>query len=281
MDFVNLNRLGILLNFAAGLMLAPELLGEERLHKSEAHLEKALLKLQEFLKQILVHVRTMWLVMIASIVNILIWFLVMRYYAPFIVNFTKGTFFEWKSSVTAWRYFFTALALICIGICGQFLWTDWPPTFIKYKRLRFINFYLELAVIMLSVVFVPVVSLITYPLLRLSEYTASRLAGEDRLRSLLVWWGVAFFIVGNALQLYATFEPRPIPLTTSTTRAGVHSQLLLYHPALACPYALYQPKFLALDHKCRGYEALEAVTPLNHPLVAVLPTFVYISQSLA
>ena len=40
------------------------------------------------------------------------------------------------------------------------------------------------------------------------EFLTKKLEGDNSIMSILVWWGIIFFIVGNALQLWSTFLPQ-------------------------------------------------------------------------
>jgi len=43
------------------------------------------------------------------------------------------------------------------------------------------------------------------PLNATCKYIINKFIGDDRLRSILVWWGIIFFIVSNLLQFISTF----------------------------------------------------------------------------
>ena len=55
-----LNRLGIVFNFLAGFMLAPELLGIQRIHRLEKRLENAITKTNKALSSPLERIQGLW-----------------------------------------------------------------------------------------------------------------------------------------------------------------------------------------------------------------------------
>jgi len=151
-----LNRIGIILNFCAGFMVAPELLRVERLRWIEEGIEKVLARFQKFANanRVLSPIKKLYLVG----------------YIVVFISFTVITLAKRNGDDTLPNYLTVpAPFVIVISVC---------------------------------VVGVIVATLLVALLL---DYVAGKLAGDDRLRSILVWWGIVFFIVGNLLQFISTF----------------------------------------------------------------------------
>ncbi len=174
-----LNRIGIILNFLAGFLLAPELLGTERLEKFEDSLERFGAKLTHYgvvaasiLGQLLegASVQTFDLFGLPvrkSPLRIMIIIIVITW--VFSLLFLIET---WGNRNTFYLFF---LVLVAIFAMSSFL--------------------------MLSVVMLTLLHIIVL----LARLLVNKLAGDNKLRSGLVWMGIICFIAGNSLQFIATF----------------------------------------------------------------------------
>lgn len=151
-----INRLGIMLTFLAGFMVAPELIGLERLTRAERRIEKVLAKVVSSLKDEIQPEAVFGLLL--SIVAFFVWQLI--------------------SDLPVLAYFKIIKPALYIKILGSFL----------------------LGIVFMVCILVPVFYWLLSRML-------SRLDGNDRLQGLIISWGIAFFIIGNLLQLIATFLP--------------------------------------------------------------------------
>jgi hypothetical protein len=170
MLFDILNRLGIVLNFLAGFMLAPQLLGEDRIKRLEIKIDRNARNNIENLKK--------WIGNNYFICHILaFWF------TPGTLKYHYFNFFciciSYISLITAFFYkpnghyqiIFT-IALICSII----------QTFISYYSL--------------PVVLIDIIG-------RIEDLLDS----DDTVVTILSFGGIVFFIAGNLFQFIATFKP--------------------------------------------------------------------------
>jgi hypothetical protein len=151
-----LNRIGIILNFCAGFMLAPELLGTKRLLVIEAKTKHFLSRMKQFVKGYRDFL-PMW-----------------RFFLPMLLlllfSYTMVLISK-RSGNNSLPNYLTTIAPIAIAISG----------------------FLASGIILAFVILLSV------------DYLSMKLAGDERLRYVLIWWGIIFFIVGNLLQFIATF----------------------------------------------------------------------------
>ncbi len=220
-----LNRFGILLNFIAGFLIAPELIGIKRLKKFEQRLEKILTtivsKLTNWLKKFTT--REAGLAILG-----LVLFLAFSYFF-FIAPLLKAVS-EW-GFITLLILFYTKvlpnpiglaiILLVClptaIGVINSDLngrkWTisNLKPNLLKYS-LMFIGsiFFFPLSLI-LSIPLIALIGVLTLVifisyliiilLLPIFRFILHKLEGNNRLKSLLVFLGIIMYIIGNLLQL--------------------------------------------------------------------------------
>jgi hypothetical protein len=152
-----LNRIGIILNFCAGFMVAPELLGVSRLHRIEVFIKQVLRRLRRF---------TIANRRISPAVKLMLF----GYMTIFIVD---------------------GFILFTLRLNAN---TTLPDYIVKLAPIA-----------MIVASFVIGAILATFLVAVLIDYASKELAGNERLRSILVWWGIIFFIVGNLLQFISTF----------------------------------------------------------------------------
>jgi len=209
-----LNRLGIILNFLAGFMLAPELIGIERLKKIELFLERVLLHVKSTLdtqlrrgneKAGLIHILRPASVIITLV--LIIWSLQARYY--FITFIAVLLIYFFLVSVGFALIQLNEFILEVVKVFATFgFYSPRPIRLSRWNVIRRYHFLLLTWYPLLAIV--PAIANLTIePILLAINMIVSksvrRLEGEERLRSMIVASGIVFFIVGNFLQLLATF----------------------------------------------------------------------------
>jgi hypothetical protein len=167
-DEDTLNRVGILLNFAAGFLLSPGLLGVDRIRRVEAALER-------------------WSQLVADWTRLVA-------LAPILYLASGGlTYYKVVSVV--------ALA----GII--WLWTMTTYSFVMSVALTVAGFVALIAAVAAPLLLLAPLILVLLAIERCVEAVLKRLAGDDRLLAALTIAGIVAFSVGNALQFAATFHP--------------------------------------------------------------------------
>ncbi len=198
MDFVLLNRIGIVLNFLAGFMLAPELLGVERLQKAEQRLKSTLMRIGKF----------------TSTTK-------SRYFETFYMYRSGYTFFSAGASVLLIYLVFVRNYGIAATL--YLMWLLYlivgPPKVVKalYIGDKF-DVYAGVFVPIIPIIHVVVIIyfvIIISALWLISQFAfyldlaISRLHAEASLRSLLFVLGIGCIVVGTAMQFAATFDMPP------------------------------------------------------------------------
>jgi len=205
-----INRLGIILNFIAGFMLAPELLGIERLKRVEIKLEKVLSFLIKGVRKVL---------SIFSIEDDGSWrghfigtvILCLLQYA-LIILFDLYKSDELK--ITLMLAIYSSILLIrrqeikkkisdlnnnCkikIEDIQDFVIQPLAASFTLITGIAILPLGI-IAILLLLHIFIEI------PL----GYVMRKLQDGEQLQSVLIWWGIIFFITGNLAQLFATFKP--------------------------------------------------------------------------
>jgi hypothetical protein len=235
-----LNRIGIILNFCAGFMLAPELIGAKRLQRMELLMENvmfSIIAVANKYKDIIERpfpgwkkFETRWsqLVIYPILLVVSSWFVYMgEYYlvpAVFLVAAFIGAIVVRSLVDYKMKQFLKNKAEINMIYWGgeRFRWgpkklyidlenhetyagLDKMPGLVDYFVI--LLKYMPINVLYI-VLFLPLSKLIIILLLSIRktfEATVRKLLGEDRLKSIFIWWGIIFFIVGNALQFIASF----------------------------------------------------------------------------
>jgi uncharacterized membrane protein len=224
MDTTLLNRVGIVLNFLAGFMLAPELLGVERLRKAEIYLEQSLGKHNQFSRDYLVKVRNILQEAVQGIVVIIVLVIIGLIVAiPIGILKTRptpnGTFDAIFIGISIYFAFGMFISAEIFGTIMEKLDKSKLQNILSSKAINFITFLLMFIITLIvpSLIAILLFLLISSSLLLVlssiillsfyhsTEFILHKLQGEKRLRSLLIWWGITFFIFGNLLQFLATF----------------------------------------------------------------------------
>ncbi len=184
-----INRYGIILNFFAGFLLAPELLGITRLQRAENAIERTLMRSKELLSPFVSLMAPRPLLGELKLVSILV----------FCAAMSAALY------ATAFHYLRLAgLGLVAtLALCVvAFVVATVALLFVKdeqWSDVLMFGVYAVLVPIMIVGYFIPrLIDGIVGALVRLLE-------GDGRLRAWLIVTGILFFIVGNFAQLWATF----------------------------------------------------------------------------
>jgi hypothetical protein len=214
------NRMGIILNFCAGFLLAPELIGVQRLQRFEKFLEESILRFRNAISRLALRIRTVLARVLARFPIIAREFVVVYVviYGLFIALlsvilwgvFLYATLFVFQLSAPE-----IAVLVICaaaipfVAICASALMRqNQPLRVIKYISwpILICEFGFLLIPLTISLMILGTASLVGALLLNsVLGIVIARLTGNDRLRGIVVALGIALFIVGNTLQLLATW----------------------------------------------------------------------------
>lgn len=249
MIFVGLNRLGLVVNFIAGFMIAPELVGIERLKRLEAWLERLLSSAKDRLTRSENRLRNLSMKITerffaSGCILLPLLFLLTCIYSTF-------WWFGAQTPILAGSVIVGAyLLLMSFGsnefirrapdyqayhgngapqpLAGQ-LYEQEQKKYEEYIRRtstlrgRVVQVFSILilgpvsafavilqgtALLLISLLVLPLLYLIKLILslgFRILSTITRNLEGDDRLRAILVSWGIVFYILGNMLQLIATF----------------------------------------------------------------------------
>jgi hypothetical protein len=196
---VALNRIGIILNFCAGFFIAPELIGEKGLHWIELQFSS----IRNYLikrNKIIVEFTSIKSHKLTYYCFVLGW--IFYYVYPVI------RFYTLRHNIST-----TTMLYVLIGILFyllfRFVWRELiertEALVVKYGDNPKITHDVSATVFL--VLALPYLSLISfsaiYVFLPLIQFGSTIF--NDDFRSVLVRWGIIFFIVGNLLQFLATF----------------------------------------------------------------------------
>lgn len=164
-DAATLNRLGIVLNFLAAFLVGPELIGEGRLRRLEGWLERSSDRLARWLQRAAVWLR--------------------REQVGRFVTFGGGF-----------------IVLLALGYWWLGALTGDVSSMAQRGRAVF-----GLGLVASAVTFIglPLLALALIAVARLLRVLVASLAGDDRLRGYAVALGIICLVVGNAMQLAATY----------------------------------------------------------------------------
>ena len=203
-----LNPLGILLNFMAGFLLAPELIGIERLDKFEKWLE---IKAPSNLKRIsslggvisydpdpLDDIQVTVSNMILSVFRDIVFYIIPFWFYIYLII---------KREISIGTFHIAGLTVILTAILLHlylFFFSLWITVNQPTEKFGFL-IYLLLAPGIVGVI-LSFANLIIAPVQISLRITLKILQGDKRLPSILTGIGIVFFIIGNILQFIATYE---------------------------------------------------------------------------
>lgn len=199
MDPTWLNRIGIILNFFAGFMIAPELIGQKRLQQWEGRIERFAVHTRESIHRLAPMrgrhdkssgKREYSQESIRFMAHVL--FLATLVYAWIIYHWIVTNRPSWALLGTSfWAHLIFAVGWVSALYMIIVLSRIWHPIYSLMYPLGLPQFF--------------VARLILWLVAGLLGRVARALIGNARLQSILVSWGIIFFILGNLLQLLATF----------------------------------------------------------------------------
>ncbi len=224
MDNAWLNRIGIILNFLAGFLIAPELIGIERIRRLEALLERRIDETTNVLKDRTAKYQhgyyggTLDAAAHSLIVTLL----------AIVIIYTVLM----KDFILTLKLLMLAFTLMYLSSFGEVL-TDFfggdlrrigeSKNWKGMREMGAIKFSVGLVIFLLLFSVPPffiaiggsMIYLASYPTAlmltilvgaqKLTAFIAVRLQGDDRIRSMIISWGIILFILGNLLQFIATF----------------------------------------------------------------------------
>ena len=205
-----LNRVGIILNFLAGFLLAPELIGIDRIKKAEKKMESTGAKLKKIVHTTLEKLPKRSLVMILFERNPFFPVLMTFISALLIIWIIKFSGFPLGNIVINTIVLIFSVITISL-IVFYFVHTTYMSLVRKDRETQ--KKLLEAFFLTLFSPFVFIAHAFIYPSLILAMrffeniigFVVRKLEGDKKLLAILVFWGVIFFIIGNVLQLLATF----------------------------------------------------------------------------
>ncbi|MDI1464315.1 hypothetical protein QEZ54_25415 [Catellatospora sp. KI3] len=205
MTAVVLNRVGILLNFVAGFLLAPQLIGLDRIRRVEQRIERiSMARLEGALNRRgtfdgSIFGWTVWILITVSMaIPIALIFLVTQFGVP------------WWLGALAYAAIFIPSALWMINYSVKQI-RRWTAMSFQRKEIfggRKIPFLVLLGIFALvawPLVLIWLSLLPTRIAFKFYSGISSVLDGDDRAVSLLTFLGVIAFIAGNVLQFAATY----------------------------------------------------------------------------
>ncbi len=215
-----LNQIGIVLNFFAGFLLAPELLGQRRLKAFEMHLEKLLHKSHNHINTSIHNTRDIWSQRTKIFLALAL--LILQYV------------------LLADLHGYNSYMILMLGFIGielgqlQKIRTHirkqkMAPNKIRFaSHLKLYPYFFSIRKPLLSVLVVPVICLTNaictilsflllvllvsafpfiFILQKIMTYLMRAFTDENALSPKLIALGILFFITGNVLQFISTFLP--------------------------------------------------------------------------
>jgi hypothetical protein len=223
-----LNRIGIILNFVAGFLLAPELIGLDRIRRFETRLEKTAARVKKVFEPyreiFIVHpVRSNRKHLYRRILGVtLILVILIGIDIPFVNDFFSELFLSIFYYLTRER---KVVGILCL-VLAIIIWIWAANYYLRYmkfldetqKKLKArliliivapitLPLYISLSVLLFllrSLAFL-MISVQIYMMLLPARIILYFLEGQDRLQTFFVSLGIVLFIFGNLLQLIATF----------------------------------------------------------------------------
>jgi hypothetical protein len=210
------NRMGIILNFCAGFLLAPELIGIQRLQRFEKFLEERKRRAGHISGDIVFNlllpsgtilvflVRSGYLRAFVLVSSVILW-----------AVFLYATLFVYQLSVQELAVLvICAVAIPFVALCVSALMRQ-RPTLRVIRGISAVILAVEFGFLLIPLLILGradweslVMSgagRIWVSLFWLLHRILARLTGDDKLRGIVVFLGIVVFIVGNALQLWATW----------------------------------------------------------------------------
>ncbi|MHC0068366.1 hypothetical protein ACWATR_36805 [Nostoc sp. UIC 10890] len=194
-----LNRIGIILNFLAGFLLAPDLIGKERILYYEKILETKFSafrrKVNRFSKKLSLVIYSMTIDIFSQEFDKLYRYI--QNTSLFIYNFFQ--LFLFIPSLIITSYLFYQIEKIVILFFNK--------QNILYIILMIINMFISiiLAVIISYFIFKFLYQVLIFFIFILNKIE-NKIKKDNTFLDLMTFWGIIFFIFGNLLQFIASFK---------------------------------------------------------------------------
>ncbi len=216
-DIVWMNRLGILLNFAAGFLMAPDLIGREYLTKVERHLKRILLHSRRRTRRVILwferryHIATITTGRRRSFVLATALMAIMSWGAFWVLSIAYALYAQppvWQILVYITAALAGAILVHRVAIAVSLSDGKWQETGIG-KPLSLLIFMFGNAVLAIPFgILIGLGALLLYiaPVILsvAAGLTLRRLRGNERLLKAMLVVGIVSFVLGNMLQLLAT-----------------------------------------------------------------------------
>ena len=203
------NRMGIILNFCAGFLLAPELIGIQRLQRFEKFLEHRVRNFSGELPERMLGLLAYWLprqlffaLLPFSLCSLVLW-----------------CFFLWITVIVLELSTQVIVAIVVLSVVGPLVATFLDAFMHRNDPVVGLGVIGQIAfpilTIELSFLLIPrmiwgavrfgLFLVFWRPLSWVLGRGIARLTGNDRLRGIVVTLGIVLFVVGNTLQFLATW----------------------------------------------------------------------------
>jgi len=205
-----LNRIGIILNFFAGFLIAPELIGIQNIKNAEQVIERTLGNYSKSLLEI-----RDW---ISTLTKELVFLGIFSLGACAFIAYTiYDIYFKSHQNFQYDRLGMAIATCVFMGLIsiGEFIKKYSYQFTLRYWFLILVSFVLGLFVPFIAVIFYPLLLLfsaivlsshgIITVTLKLIKFMTDKLEGDKKLQNGLLSLGIVFLILGNVLQLIATF----------------------------------------------------------------------------
>lgn len=200
-----LNRVGIVLDLIAGLLLTPQIFGLDRLRSLEKRAETALSSLTSFTDSFYQRLSELWLILRENLV--LLWL---------IVPILLVTGYIGLDSISFPLMIEDYLLSIGWGCISGYLFAEsgrskaqkayrFPLGFLLGFVLPYLLLPLVGVSVLLAYITIPVLIRVSLLTRKAISYILDRLEGNDRLLGLLTGMGIIALILGSLFQLISTF----------------------------------------------------------------------------
>lgn len=203
-----INRIGIILNFCAGFMVAPELIGQDRLRKVEENLERfvsltytktkearsALGKLEDI---------EIWALSGAFVIILLV--LIDETY-NLGIKYIATLLYVILAILSALLFMFLVFYIAYIALVFVFIKKRRKEIISRIKNnTKGMTFGSPIRRALIPASFKLTSITFLFLINKFLAYLVQTLSTDNSLRLILIYWGIIFFILGNLLQFLSTF----------------------------------------------------------------------------
>lgn len=209
MDLISLNKIGIILNFIAGIIITPDIIGKRRLAKWEKYIERRFANAKMEIEMRVGQKMTNGFMIFYFLFFPLLSSIQLQMWLAFIstigivLGILSMTFISQNGNLTA-------TAIILIGLCyilmvvvsladsdRSYKRRHVPKGAIDHLIKQPFNFHLDFWVSILNLLYVFVLTILNMPV----RFMLYILSGKGKLSKQLSLIGLILYIVGNLLQL--------------------------------------------------------------------------------